>query len=91
MSQLLDVVLLPKTVAIIKCQAHTNGNDFISKGNASADAVARAAAKQPFVNSSHVHEETCTPTASLAEIQAKAKPAEVTQWRRCGCIKKEGV
>jgi len=53
MSQLLDAVLLPKTVAIIKCQAHTNGNDFISKGNASADAVAKAAAQQYFFNSSH--------------------------------------
>ncbi len=43
-AKLLDAILLPKAIAVCKCQAHTAGTDPISTGNAWADAAAKAAA-----------------------------------------------
>ena len=34
---LINALTLPKRVAVIKCAAHTGGQDFISRGNALAD------------------------------------------------------
>ena len=41
---LLDAIMLPKRLAIVKCEAHTNGSDSVSLGNARADAAAKQAA-----------------------------------------------
>ncbi len=46
MATLLEAILLPDKVAICKCAAHTNNKDFVSAGNARADAAAKAAATQ---------------------------------------------
>ncbi len=44
---LLEAILLPDKIAICKCAAHTTNKDFVSTGNARADADAKdAAAKQ---------------------------------------------
>ncbi len=44
---LLEAILLPDKIAICKCAAHTTNKDFVSTGNARADAAAKdAAAKQ---------------------------------------------
>ena len=45
-ADLLDAILLPKAIAVCKCQAHTGGTDLISTGNAHADLAAKAAAIQ---------------------------------------------
>ena len=45
---LLAAIMLPKTIAVCKCQAHTRETDPISKGNAFADHAAKAAAVSPF-------------------------------------------
>ncbi|XP_036981438.1 uncharacterized protein LOC119034487 isoform X3 [Acanthopagrus latus] len=45
-ASLLDALLLPKQIAVCKCEAHTNKPDLISQGNARADAAAKTAAKQ---------------------------------------------
>ena len=37
-SQLLDAILLPKQIAVCKCEAHTSNTDLVSQGNARADA-----------------------------------------------------
>lgn len=50
-ADLLESVLLPKQVAICKCEAHTNNVDSVSQGNARADSAAKTAAKQQVVTS----------------------------------------
>ena len=38
---LIQALQLPKQIAIIKCRAHTNKKDPVSKGNAFTDAEAK--------------------------------------------------
>ncbi|XP_064356244.1 uncharacterized protein LOC135324271 [Dromaius novaehollandiae] len=45
---LLEAVQLPKEIAVIHCPAHTKDTTEISRGNALADAAAKAAARQPL-------------------------------------------
>ena len=67
---MLDAVLLPKQVAVCKCDAHTSNNDPVSQGNARAGAAAKAAARQPL-SASHIlfQVDTTTPTVDLQELQ----------------------
>ncbi|XP_034084434.1 uncharacterized protein LOC117554222 isoform X1 [Gymnodraco acuticeps] len=44
LTDLLKAVLLPKSIAICKCAAHTSGKDAVTLGNAHADKVAKLAA-----------------------------------------------
>lgn len=43
--KLLDAVWEPKEVAVIHCKGHQKGDDPVTKGNRSADAAARQAAR----------------------------------------------
>ncbi len=43
MADLLEAILLPSEVAIVKCAAHTNGSAPVSRGNALADSAAKQA------------------------------------------------
>ncbi|KAJ1186218.1 hypothetical protein NDU88_003001 [Pleurodeles waltl] len=45
LEQLIKALTLPSKVAVIKCAAHTNQQDLISRGNALADWAAKEAAK----------------------------------------------
>ena len=45
---MLESIQVPKEIAVIHCPAHTKGTTEISKGNALADAAAKAAARQPL-------------------------------------------
>ncbi|XP_034146327.1 uncharacterized protein LOC117593887 [Esox lucius] len=82
---LLEAVLLPREVAICKCEAHTTGRDVVSLGNRRADAAAKAAAQAPphsALQMTHL-----TPTVSLSdlvEVQSQASPKERTAWRKAG-------
>ncbi|XP_027142002.1 protein NYNRIN-like [Larimichthys crocea] len=90
---LLDAILLPKQIAVCKCQAHTGDTDSVSKGNARADAAAKRAADlslppppaEAFCFLSH------TLPDSLSALQSFASPPEVTQWRACGAQYKDKV
>ncbi|XP_044045346.1 uncharacterized protein LOC122873086 isoform X2 [Siniperca chuatsi] len=85
-AELLDAVLLPKQIAICKCEAHTNNLDPISQGNARADKAAKAAAKQtPTTQCVAVTNEHLTPTADLQELQTRATAEEKAVWRKAGC------
>lgn len=42
---LLDAILLPARIAVLKCAAHTGKTDSVSRGNAATDAAAKAAAE----------------------------------------------
>uniref|UniRef100_A0A8C5M720 Gag-Pol polyprotein n=1 Tax=Leptobrachium leishanense TaxID=445787 RepID=A0A8C5M720_9ANUR len=44
--RLLDAIQLPRRVAVVKCKAHTNLTDFVSRGNACADEHAKLSISQ---------------------------------------------
>ena len=86
---LLDAVLLPKQVAICKCQAHTNNDDFVSQGTARADAAAKAAAQLDNTNNNiqclAIVNSPLTSTVDLFDLQARASPEERVAWKKAGC------
>ena len=90
-SQMLDAVL-PKQVAICKCDAHTSNNDPVSQGNARVEVAVKAAARQPL-SASHIllQVDPTTPTGDLQELQLRATAEERAQWRRSGCKYTNGV
>ncbi|XP_053904103.1 protein NYNRIN-like [Malaclemys terrapin pileata] len=88
-SALLDALLVPKAIAVVKCTAHQTPRDEVTRGNALADSAAKAAAL-----SAPQAEYTCAlieqpPLASLedlAKIQEAAPAAEKRFWSANGCI-----
>ncbi|XP_034089450.1 uncharacterized protein LOC117557643 [Gymnodraco acuticeps] len=90
-AQLLDAILLPAQLAVVKCAAHTNSDDPISRGNALAD----TAAKQAAISSSSMvlqcpstqpAEPICLPSFNdVADIQARADAREKDLWLRRSC------
>ncbi|XP_044023759.1 uncharacterized protein LOC122862365 [Siniperca chuatsi] len=85
-AELLDAVLLPKQIAICKCEVHTNNLDPISQGNARADKAAKAAPKQtPTTQCVALTNEPLTPTADLQGLQTRATAEEKAVWRKAGC------
>lgn len=46
-SALLEAILKPTHIAVVKCAAHTSGSDTVSKGNHRADVAAKAACSLP--------------------------------------------
>lgn len=91
-SQLLDAVLLPKQVAVCKCEAHNT--DPVSQGNARADAAAKAAARMELTTSECFYQDDSdtlsTPTAELQEILQRADHNEKALWKKCGCVWDDG-
>ena len=71
-----------KQVAICKCQAHTNNDDFISQGNARADTAAKAAAQLDNTNNNIqcLAMSPLTSTADLLDLQARASLEERVGW-----------
>lgn len=47
-SDLLNAILLPRSIAVCKCIAHTTGTDEVSTGNDKADVAAKSAASKPL-------------------------------------------
>lgn len=90
-ADLLEAILLPSQLAILKCAAHTDGSDPVSCGNALAD----TAAKQAAISSpSMVHQCTSTQPANpiclpsfndVVEMQNRADDREKNLWLRKGC------
>lgn len=85
----LDAILLPKSVAICKCPAHTGQPDAVSQGNAAAaDTAAKAAASAPPNTTLSLHAQAATPTqtllATVQDCQAAASTHEKASWKRDG-------
>lgn len=70
---LLEKVKLPKTIAVIKCQAHQRTNDPITMGNNRADEVAKQAALLLLQGSS---KENMT-METLTTLQNQAGPQHI--------------
>ncbi len=90
---LLEAILLPDKIAICKCATHTTNKDFVSTGNARADAAAKdAAAKQTKDTECTLLSETDPDiSSSLQGMQAFASGAERNKWKKCGCRMTDGV
>ncbi|XP_066506392.1 protein NYNRIN-like [Hoplias malabaricus] len=82
-AELLESILLPKELAIVKCAAHQKGTDYITKGNAKADLAAKAAALKPHIQASAIP--VTNLTVSLADIQSSATAAEIRRWKQDKC------
>ncbi|XP_071337791.1 protein NYNRIN-like [Trachinotus anak] len=88
---LLDAILLPKQIAVCKCEAHTNNTDSISLGNARADAAAKAASKRPVspdtlgVSLTFNSTPPVVTTVEIADLQIRASQAEKHCWKKAGC------
>lgn len=62
---LLEAIWLPKKLAVINCRGHQQDTDLIARGNALADATAKAAGKRP------VGPVTILPTIPQRELPPK--------------------
>lgn len=77
--------MYPTRLAIIKCQAHKKGNDFIIKGNNSADSFAKQASGcQLAVMAPSVLIQPIPTIENITEMQNRATPYEVTIWQQRG-------
>ena len=71
---LLDAILLPESIAVCKCLAHTNNTDPASQGNARADAAAKRATLQATTTDLLFVSIPVTIPTSLIAIQSFATP-----------------
>ncbi|XP_072557235.1 uncharacterized protein [Paramormyrops kingsleyae] len=86
--QLLDALMLPEQVAIVKCQAHTKRTDEISQGNDLADQWAKGLAKDSTGFGNKVLlamdvDKLCADN-DLVLIQTGATEGELRGWKRNG-------
>lgn len=86
--QILELILAmwkPKRLAIVKCQDHKKGNDFVVVGNNKADEVARQASgsKSALIAPTAVLHSQPT-LADVKEMQQEATDEEKTEWERRG-------
>lgn len=83
--QLISAMMLPKRLAVIKCQAHKKGNDFIIKGNNMADIEAKKASGcQVAILSPVVLIEPQPQLDDIIRIQQQAGPYEHSTWHQRG-------
>lgn len=90
-ADLLQAILLPFVVAVCKCAAHTSATDDVSRGNAPADAAAKAAACSgaPIHTMSsltaHLESEDIDCAQAVCRMQDMASPVEKRLWSSSGC------
>lgn len=95
---LLQAILLPKRIAVIKVKAHSSDNSRVSKGNALADREAKKAAAlyigQPAPTTMFFKEHFTSPNFKtvVAQIQGLATEEDVSFWVKDGLTKdQEGL
>ncbi|XP_041859332.1 uncharacterized protein LOC121651305 [Melanotaenia boesemani] len=73
-SDLLQAVLLPSEIAVVKCQAHDSSSTAVARGNARADAAAKVAGDKPRLHTPVSSLNTCM---SLSSLQSDPPPVSV--------------
>lgn len=87
-SELISAMMQPKRLAIIKCQAHKKGNDFVIKGNNMADLEAKKASGcEVAVLTPVVLIEPQPQLDDIVRIQQQAGPYEQSMWHQRGAKK----
>ncbi len=82
---LLEAILLPKSIVICKCVAHSKSDDFVSLGNKRADAAAKDTAMRAepsLICVTDNNDSFTLPSDSLTEF---ATPEEKKQWANFHC------
>uniref|UniRef100_A0AAQ4RQ79 ribonuclease H n=1 Tax=Gasterosteus aculeatus aculeatus TaxID=481459 RepID=A0AAQ4RQ79_GASAC len=93
-SALLDAILLPRAIAVVKCEAHTSSFDPVSVGNRGADVAAKKAASQGLLFPLAQMLSTPTdpsPHADLPTLQSLASAQERSLWKRSGAVLGGGI
>lgn len=81
---LLEAMMLPSALAIVKVAAHTGGKDFVSMGNAMADEAAKLAASKCHSHSMFFSATVGKDTDDLASKQALDVGSHLI-WQQQGC------
>ncbi|KAM3913063.1 protein NYNRIN-like [Leptodactylus fuscus] len=89
-SQLMEAILLPKQLAIVKVKAHTRGRDPESIGNEKADRAAKAAALLPWKGLNQVSK-IDTDLADPKGLYSKVTSEEIEKWTKAGARECEGM
>ncbi|XP_019210800.1 uncharacterized protein LOC109199918 [Oreochromis niloticus] len=85
LKRLLEVITLPRKLALCKCAAHQKDNSDITKGNNFADSAAKAAARDTN-NVLNVEPVTLIPLEALKDEQTAAPQNEKLSWLRDGAV-----
>ena len=86
--ELMLALLLPKQVAIIKCQAHKKGNDYVTKGNSAADEAAKIASNSSGLIQAVLTMPVASPTVEdVVRMQEKAGVYEHNMWLKRGAVR----
>uniref|UniRef100_UPI00398ED842 uncharacterized protein n=1 Tax=Pristiophorus japonicus TaxID=55135 RepID=UPI00398ED842 len=90
---LLDAIQLPSNVAVVKCAAHTTGEDEVSVGNRRADEAAKQAA---LAQADCLQAVSVSPPQILDIQQLKTAQQQVTiqerrTWENQGCFLKNNI
>lgn len=92
---LLEAVLLPFELAIVKCKAHPGASDSVSRSNALADLAAKQAALEPsmvFLQGPKPVQSDLLPVPPLDDVtklQNSADGSEKAVWSKKGCTPSE--
>jgi len=86
-ANLLEAILLPHQIAVVKCDAHTGRSDDVSRGNARADVAAKSAAHtRALLTSQCVLRQEATPTIDdVNTLQTAVSARERDLWILAGC------
>lgn len=88
--RLLKAVTLPKQVAIIKCRAHTKGDDYITRGNALADQIAKNVITSQEVFKIQNNSDLSVDLSILQQLQTHA-PETKTWLKRGATCDQDGI
>uniref|UniRef100_A0A669ESG0 ribonuclease H n=1 Tax=Oreochromis niloticus TaxID=8128 RepID=A0A669ESG0_ORENI len=80
---LLEVIRLPRRLALCKCAAHQKDNSEVTRGNNFADQAAKAAAQQP-IDTLMSDSSMQIPLDVLKNEQKAAPTREQKRWLKCG-------
>ena len=96
MKELAEALLLPNSVAVIKCRGHDSSNTLVAKGNEAADRAAKQAAGYEvkavmMTSETEVGTDPNSGTEKLGQLQPQASPQEKTRQEARGAIDKTGT
>ena len=92
---LLESIMFPSELSVVKCEAHTGGSNSVSQGNALADFAAKQAALNPsmmVLQGLKTVQSKLLPVPSLNDVtilQNSADGCEKAVWSKNGCTPSE--
>lgn len=86
LKELLDVITLPRQLALCKCAAHQKDDSEITRGNNFVDNAAKNAAQQHLQALMTDEASHLIPLDVLEDEQKAAPLAEQKKWLKCGAL-----